>query len=436
MGATAIRMPSLGMTMEEGTVLEWPVPVGGRVAKGDVVLMIESEKTETEVESPVAGFFRHVYVEVDETVPCGALLGAITETADEAFDADAFRAEHAAPAAKSGGLQVRGPAGASGAAAPASGKAAPASATKREDKPVAPAARAEAKKRGLDAQQVPGTGPNGRVTREDVLAFAAARDARVSVADGVALEVLQEGQGATVLLLPGLGTDVSAFVRQTPMLAERFRVLGVNPRGVGQSDAPAAERYDVVTTAADAAASFEGAAHVVGASLGAAAALELALTHPARVRSLTLITPFVEASPRLTAIGEAWHRVAAEASAETLAASLLPWFFSARFLADPAARGRTLRGLAQTVARVPADTIRRMAAGLDAWSGSRTADLARLSMPTLVIAAGDDLLTPEAPAIAAAIPGAKLVVVEGAGHAVALEAADEVNAALAAHLGE
>jgi pyruvate dehydrogenase E2 component (dihydrolipoamide acetyltransferase) len=419
---TAISMPKLGMTMEEGTVVQWPLAVGDRVEKGDPLLVIESEKTEVDIEAPESGFFRHIYVEEGDTVPCGSLLGAITETADEAFDADAFHAAEDRPENKEGGaLQVK--------LAPAVAKT-----TAPTERPVAPAARAAAKKLGLDPQQIPGTGPNGRVTKQDVEAYAAAREALVPVADGVSLEVLAAGEGDPVLLLPGLGTDASAFARQTPMLAERFRVLGVNPRGVGLSDAPEADAYDVAQTAADAAATVEGAVHVIGASLGAAAALELALTQPERVRSLVLITPFVTASPRLVAIGEGWRRVAAEATAETLAAALLPWFFSSGFLSDEAARGRTLRGLAQTVARVPARTLDRMTAGMLEWSGSRADDLAKLSMPTLVVAAGEDLLTPDAPTLAEAIPTAKLLVVEGAGHAVALESPDAVNEAIAAHL--
>ena len=424
--ATAISMPKLGMTMEEGTVVQWPLSPGDAVEKGELVLIIESEKNEVEIEAPTSGFIRHIYVEEGETVPCGALLGAITDSADEDFDADAFHAAEDRPEDKGGGaLQVKG-------ASPAAAK--PAAALARGDKPVAPAARAAARKLGIDPKDVPGTGPNGRVTKQDVEAYAAAREALVPVAEGVSLEVLTEGEGEAVVLLPGFGTDCSAFARQTPMLAERFRVLGVNPRGVGLSDAPEAEAYDVAQTAADAAASYEGAAHVIGASLGSAAALELALTHPDRVKSLTLITPFVEASPRLLAICDGWRRMAAEASPETLAASLLPWFFSSGFFADPGARGRTMRGLAQTVVRVPATTLDRMMAGMASWSGSRSGDLASVSIPTLVVVAGEDLLTPGGEAIADAIPNAKILVVEGAGHAVALEASDAVNEAITAHL--
>ena len=86
------------------------------------------------------------------------------------------------------------------------------------------------------------------------------------------------------------------------------------------------------------------------------------------------------------------------------------------------------------MARVPASTLGRLTAGMAKWSGSRAADLAKVSVPTLVIVAGEDLLTPGGQALAAAIPNATVLVVEGAGHAVALEAPDAVNDAIAAHL--
>lgn len=425
-------MPRLGMTMEEGTVVEWPVAVGGAINKGDVILVFETEKAENEVESAAAGFLRHIYVDEGEVVPCGTLLAAITETADEPFDLEAFHEAENHPAQDGDdGLEFSAsPASAAG--LPAGGTEAKATQTAR--KPIAPAARAAAKKAGIDPELVPGTGPGGRITKQDVLAYAAGRESLVVVDEGVGLEVMIAGEGETVVLLPGLGTDVSAFARQTPFLTDRFCVVGVNPRGVGRSDAPEADAYEVPRTASDVAATYEGAAHIIGASLGAAAAIELALGQPDRVKSLTLITPFVEVSPRLVSIAQGWSRVSAEATPETLASSLLPWFFSSSFLAVPSVRDRTLRGLAQTVARVPAQTLVRMAVGMERWSGTRTEDLARISVPTLVVAAGEDLLTQDAVRLAEAIPGAKRMVVEGAGHAVALESADAVNAAIAEHL--
>ena len=93
-----------------------------------------------------------------------------------------------------------------------------------------------------------------------------------------------------------------------------------------------------------------------------------------------------------------------------------------------------IRDSAASVARVRADALARTAAGLRAWSGSRVDELAGIGVPTLVVVAGQDLLTPDAGAIAAAIPGAQRLDVPEAGHAVAVEAAEVVTAALIAHL--
>src|SRR5574341_34130 len=252
---TPIAMPQLGMTMREGRVLAWPLPVGSRVEKGQSILLIESEKTEIEVEAPAAGVLRYVYVQPDATVPCGTLLAAITDSADEPFDAAAFRQIHDRPEKV--------------VAAVATAASKPATTAGRTGSGVVtPAARALARQLEIDASAVPGTGPSGRVTKEDVEAWAARRPARVEVAPGVALEVPTLGAGDTVVLLPGFGTDVSVFAPQTRVLVERFCVKGINPRGVGLSDAPDAVRYDVSETAADVATLLDQQAHVVGASLG------------------------------------------------------------------------------------------------------------------------------------------------------------------------
>src|SRR5512147_2741007 len=92
-------MPQLGMSMQEGRVVAWPIALGERVLRGQIVLVIESEKAEVEIEATASGFLRHLYVAVDETVPCGTLLGVITETPDEPFDAGAFCAAHGRPEA-------------------------------------------------------------------------------------------------------------------------------------------------------------------------------------------------------------------------------------------------------------------------------------------------------------------------------------------------
>lgn len=422
---TPVAMPKLGMTMEEGTLVSWEVEVGARVEKGAVLFVIETEKTEAEIEATASGWLHHVWVAPGETVPCGTLLAALTEAPDEAVDLEAFHARNDRPERPRSAAPVAPP--------PARAPAAEVRAPRR--KPIAPAARKRAKELGVDAEQVPGSGPGGRVTREDVEAFAAAREALVEVGDGIRLDVPCEGEGDAVLLLPGFGSDASSFAPQVAALADRYRLFGVNPRGVGLSDAPEYDVYAVAQTACDAARVVEGPVHVVGASLGAAAAIELALRQPDRVRSLTLVTPFLVASGRLLAVTEAWTRVAALADADALARMLLPWLFSSRFLEDEKVRERAARGLAVAARRVPGATLARSAAGLRAWAGTRgPADLAKITAPTLVAWGGEDLLTPDGAAVSAAIPGAQALAVDGAGHGLAIEAADTLGAALGKHL--
>jgi len=420
-----VRMPKLGMTMEEGTVVAWQVAVGERVEKGAPLLVIESEKNEAEIEATASGFLRHVFVPEGEVVPCGALLAALTDTADEPFDAEALAAAEA-PART----------------APVERTAAPPVTTVPTPgarRPVAPAARALAKKLGFDVDRVPGSGPGGRVTRQDVEAAAAARERLVAVADGVAVEVLREGTGTPVLLIPGFGSDASSFAALVPALAAEYAVLAMNPRGVGLSDPPEGP-LDVADLARDAAAVIAHAspdrpAHVVGASLGAATALELALAHAERVASLTLITPFLVATPRLLAVADAWQRLAREASHETLARFLAPWLFSDALLGDDARRERTLRGLATALPRVAPAALEAAADAITRWSGTRAGDVSRIAARTLVLVAGADLLTPEAEAVTRAIPGARGIIVPEAGHALAIEAPGPVADALRAHLG-
>jgi pimeloyl-ACP methyl ester carboxylesterase len=425
-GPTAIAMPKLGMTMREGLVVEWRVRAGAHVAKGDVLLVIESEKAEVEIEASGEGFLRQVYVEGGTTVPCGTLLAAMTETEDEPFDAEAFRAAHA-PVARATRANATATIGTTATGATAYKGFAEA--------PATPAARRLAKERGIDLSRLAGSGPGGRITREDVEALAARLATRIVVAEGVALDVDVTGGGESLVLIPGFGTDASAFAPQIPALAAKLRVLAVNPRGLGFSDAPESDRYDLTTAASDVAKVIgERPAHVVGASLGAATAIELALARPQLVRSLTLITPLLATTGRLEAVMDTWCALAAAGDRDILARFLAPWMFGERTLKERDKRERIVHALAQTVGAVRADVLRRWAGGAAAWSGTRCADLAKLSTPTLVIAAGADLLTPDAATIAQAIAHAKLVTIEAAGHAVAIEEPATVTREILGHI--
>jgi len=101
----------------------------------------------------------------------------------------------------------------------------------------------------------------------------------------------EQGQGAPVLLIMGLGLTSDMWHRTRPVLARSYRTLAIDNRGVGRSDVPAGP-YSIALMASDAAAVLDAAgietAHVFGVSMGGMIAQEFALQYPGRVRSLIL----------------------------------------------------------------------------------------------------------------------------------------------------
>ena len=82
-----MKMPKWGLSMEEGTILEWMVGPGEEVAQGEVLATVESEKAEMELPSPVAGVFAKALVEEQATVGVGTELCVIAADRAE-FDAE------------------------------------------------------------------------------------------------------------------------------------------------------------------------------------------------------------------------------------------------------------------------------------------------------------------------------------------------------------
>jgi 3-oxoadipate enol-lactonase len=410
-------MPRLGLTMTEGIVVEWRVRPGDAVARGEVILLIESEKAQVEVEAFSGGVLAAAYVEPGATVPVGSLLGAITASG-EPFDPAAFAAAFVPETPR--------PTPAAGPAAPpaASRPAAPAGG----EPPVAPAARALARRLGVELAVVTGTGPGGRITVEDV-----ERAAAVARVNGTGLAFAVTGEGSPLLLVAGYGVDAGAWRRQVDALAAAHAVITYDHRGVGGSW-PIGERGTSLAELAEDAHALlthlgRTPAVVVGASMGAAVALELALAHPDAVRGLVLVTPVLTADPRFAAVLRAWRDTDAPASEGRIRA-LLPWLCGRELLAHDGRREAVAAALRAMAARTPPATLRHHADALLAWLGSRTGALAAVTIPALVVAGGDDVLTPstEAEALARALPHARLEVLAGSGHALMIERAEALNA--------
>jgi pyruvate dehydrogenase E2 component (dihydrolipoyllysine-residue acetyltransferase) len=151
------KMPSLGADMEEGKLLEWKAKPGDAVKRGDVVAVVDTSKAAVEVEIWQGGTMFEQLVPVGDTVPVGTVLATLLEPGETAEEA--ARKKREAPPAP----PVPKPA-APAAPAVAAVPAAPAG----ERKAASPAARKRARELNVDIEKIPGTGPHGAATVEDV----------------------------------------------------------------------------------------------------------------------------------------------------------------------------------------------------------------------------------------------------------------------------
>ncbi len=169
-------MPALSSTMTEGKIVEWLKQPGDKVARGESVLVVESDKADMDVESFQDGYLAAVLMPAGSTAPVGETIGLIVET--EAEIAEAKAKAPSAPAAAAAPAQAPpapAPSPAPTASAPTPAPAptpvapAPVSAVVNDGRIVAsPRAKKLATQMGVDLATVRGSGPHGRIQAEDV----------------------------------------------------------------------------------------------------------------------------------------------------------------------------------------------------------------------------------------------------------------------------
>lgn len=227
----AITMPKWGLAMEEGMVVAWHVEPGSEIEAGADLLDIETTKITNVFESPVAGLLRRRTVEEGETVPVGALLGVVAEAAVGDGDIDAF--------------------------------------VERFNETFATRAKEEAE---------------------------AAPTTQTLEVDGLPIAYLAMGAagGTPIVMVHGFGGDLNNWLFNLPALAENRSVYALDLPGHGKSG-KALTKASLENLAECVAGFLSGIgaedAHLVGHSLGGAISLQLALSRPAQVASLTLISP-------------------------------------------------------------------------------------------------------------------------------------------------
>lgn len=187
-----LKLPNLGENIAQGTVTKVLVKVGDSLTKGQNILELETDKAVMEVPSPEAGVVSAVLVKAGDVVKVGASIFNLGGTASVAAPSTAPKATPAktdtAPAPKAEPVK----AAPTPVAAPVSAPVA--SAPVRANVPAAPSVRLFAREIGIDIGTVPGSGPGGRISVEDVKKYAKALNTSrpVGVSAGVTVQPLPD----------------------------------------------------------------------------------------------------------------------------------------------------------------------------------------------------------------------------------------------------
>ena len=164
-----IMMPALSSTMTEGKISQWLKNVGDKVDVGDMVLVVESDKADMDVESYEEGYLAAILTPEGESAPVGAPVALLA-----ANEADIAKVAAAGPQGGAGAAPAAAAPAAPAPAAASPAAAAPTAAAPAGGRVVAsPFAKKLAEEKGVDLSAVSGTGPDGRITAEDVEAAAA-----------------------------------------------------------------------------------------------------------------------------------------------------------------------------------------------------------------------------------------------------------------------
>jgi len=243
---------------------------------------------------------------------------------------------------------------------------------------------------------------------------------------------------APVLLVQGLGGEKNSWNLQRAALALRHRTIAFDNRGAGRSDKPDG-KYNLEEMADDAIAVLDAAgienAHVVGLSMGGAISQIIALKHPNRVRSLTLVATACRNHAWREELLQSWATTAETEGMTAVGKE------AARWMIGPRSFRRVLPALGWMGPLQlfnPANAfVSQVKAILSTDDGALNTELANIVCPTMVVVGNQDVLTPrgDAEEIASLIPTAELVVISGGAHGLHIEHASTFNRILLEFLG-
>lgn len=431
--ATIVKMPKWGLTMTQGTIVDWLVAEGSEVSEGDMILTVETEKAVDDVGAPASGVLYRIVApagsEVEVSGPIGIILAAGESLSDDEI-ATLITPEEKAPVAAA-------------ASAPAAASRDRRSAGRDSGGRInaSPAAKKLAAELGVDLTDVEATGPGGRITSDDVQRAAdenvdpTPTDGRATLADGREVHYLEAGpkSNTPVVFVHGLGGSLSSWQLVMGGMANAHRMTAVDLPGHGGSSkgAPDEVDYSLAGVAADVAATLGGGTRkpsvIVGHSLGGAVAITLALKYPDLVAGLVLI----DSAALGSAIGqELLDLMASDGGAET-ARGLLSLFFEDQKLVTD--RGvDEMAGFQKDGGWAAQQAVAAAAFAGGTQSFGLEGSLGSVDKPVLLIWGANDRVIPLSDAVAALtiFPDALLKVFPDTGHVPQVERAAEVAIAI------
>jgi pimeloyl-ACP methyl ester carboxylesterase len=244
------------------------------------------------------------------------------------------------------------------------------------------------------------------------------------------------GSGAPVLLIQGVGVVGRGWLPQVKELSEKFQVITFDNRGIGQSVNRNAD-LTIECMVADTLNLLDHlklkSAHIVGHSMGGTIAQKLAIDHPEKVKSLSLLCTFSRGRQAIQLNSRIfWLGIRTRVGTKKMRRkAFLEILYSKRFLAEVTSFDELSLQTGKMVGRDLADAPPIIMRQLKALSQHDSlADLSKLSgFPTLVVSSQEDPIAQPKFGLdlASRIPGAKYIEIENASHGIVLERPNEMN---------
>ena len=259
--------------------------------------------------------------------------------------------------------------------------------------------------------------------------------------NGVRLHYTDTGSGPeTIVFSHGLLMSGKMFDAQVRLFSDRFRCITFDHRGQGQSEVTA-DGYDMDNVARDAAALLQtldpGPVHFAGLSMGGFVGMRLALWHPELLKSLIILESSADPEPdenkpryrRMNFVAR-WFGLG------VVVDRVMPIMFGQSFLNDPARAAEKAQWRDRIRGNDRKGIVRAVQGVID--RDGVIDRITEVTTPTLVLVGEEDVATVplKSERICAAIPGARMQILPGAGHSSSIETPDAVNAAIEGFLSE